>query len=95
MLLPLVLVALTVAQTAPAPTDLLTFLGPFVVYAIPTGLWIKELLARSKESRDREQVLSDRLVELAERTLPAITENTKVLGEVLEELRRLQVRRDR
>jgi hypothetical protein len=88
-------VGLVLTQQVPATGDLLNYVGPFIVYAIPTGLWLKELLARSKESREREQILSDRLVELAERTLPAITANTKVLGEVLDELRRLQARRDR
>jgi LytS/YehU family sensor histidine kinase len=89
------IVVVSLAQDVPASTSLLSALGPFIVYAIPTGMWIRELLARSKESRNREQVLSDRLVELAERTLPAITENTRVLGEVLDELRRLQAKRDR
>lgn len=83
------------AQTAPSSGDLLQFLGPFAVYAVPSSLWLRDLSARLKEAQRREQLLNDRLLELAERSLPAMTENTRVLSEVADELKRMNFRRDR
>lgn len=90
----MILLVLLLAQSAPDTNDLLKYLGPFVVFAVPTTFWIRDLLARLRASQAREALLTDRLVEIAERSTPALadavrlnSEISQVLPKVLDELR--------
>lgn len=84
-----------VAQETPVATgDVLKYLGPFVVFAVPTLFWIRDLQLRVRESTKREQLLSDRLMELAERALPVLTQVAEELPKVVKELERRELRRE-
>jgi len=83
-------------EGTPVPTgDVLKYLGPFVVFAVPTLFWIRDLQLRVRESTKREQLLSDRLVELAERALPVLTQVAEELPKVVKELERRELRREK
>lgn len=74
--------------------DVLKYLGPFVVFAVPTTFWIRDLSSRLKSSTQREQLLSDRLVELAERSTPVLATVAETLPKVVKELERREARRE-
>lgn len=80
-----------VAQVAPTPDPWvqLGVAGAIVGFSV----WIISfLLGQLRESRASEKATNERVLEVAERTLPAIAENTRVMAEVLDELRRTRER---
>jgi hypothetical protein len=90
----LVLISPFLAQEAPASGEVLKYLGPFIVFAVPTGLWLRDLISRLQASVAREQLLSDRLVELAERSTPLLVTVADTLPKVVRELERRERRRE-
>jgi hypothetical protein len=65
-----ILVLLVAQEASPVTGELLRYLGPFAASVLIGGMWVKDLSQRLKSSVEREQLLSDRLVELAERSTP-------------------------
>jgi hypothetical protein len=82
------------AQEAPVTGELLRYLGPFAAAALALGMWIRDLSQRLKASVEREQLLSDRLVELAERSTPLLATVADTLPKVVRELERRELRRE-
>jgi hypothetical protein len=85
--------ALTAQETA-VSGELLRYLGPFAAAALALGMWIRDLSQRLKASVEREQLLSDRLVELAERSTPLLSTVADTLPKVVRELERRERRRE-
>jgi hypothetical protein len=81
-------------QESPDSGAVLRYLGPFVVFAVPTTFWIRDLSSRLKSSIEREQLLSDRLVELAEKQTPALASVAETLPKIVKELERRELRRE-
>jgi hypothetical protein len=91
----LALLLTLLAQEAPAATgDVLKTLGPFAASVLIGGMWVKDLSQRLKSSVEREQLLSDRLVELAERSTPLLVTVADTLPKVIRELERRERRRE-
>jgi hypothetical protein len=82
------------AQETPVSGELLRYLGPFAAAALALGMWIRDLSQRLKSSVAREQLLSDRLVELAERSTPLLVTVADTLPKVVRELERRERRRE-
>jgi hypothetical protein len=91
-----------ITQEAPAGTaDLLKTLGPFSAAVLIGGMWVRDLTTRLREAEKRERLRDDKMLELAERALPALANASKVnedaarlYTQVLDELRRIQARRE-
>jgi hypothetical protein len=58
------------------------------------GFWVRDLSQRLKSSVEREQLLSDRLVELAERSTPLLVTVADTLPKVVRELERRERHRE-
>lgn len=91
-MLPL-LAILWAQDAAPLSSDLFKTLGPFAAAVLICGAWIRDQGQRMSEKDRRIEQLTDRNVEMAERTLPLLTDVANLLRELLEENRR--ARRDR
>lgn len=79
------------AQSEPQsnPWAQLGVAGAIVGFAV----WIISLLiSQNRELRTELKQSNDRILEVAERALPSIAENTRVLSEVLEEVKRMRGR---
>jgi hypothetical protein len=89
----LALLMVVLAQEVPAGTgEVMRTLGPFSAAVLIGGFWVRDLQGRLKSSTAREQLLSDRLVELAERSLPVMSKVAEELPRVVRELERRQDR---
>jgi hypothetical protein len=88
-------VAVLMAQETPAVTgEVLRTLGPFSAAVLIGGMWVRDLSQRLRASVAREQLLSDRLVELAERSTPLLVTVADTLPKVIRELERRERRRE-
>jgi hypothetical protein len=89
-----ILVLLVAQEASPVTGELLRYLGPFAASVLIGGMWVKDLSQRLKSSVEREQLLSDRLVELAERSTPLLVTVADTLPKVVRELERRERRRE-